>query len=398
MLSKSKKPYLIIILLITLAVSPAFALGEGNRNLLLIGVMCFTPFIIISYGSSVRINGWLALFIVSIIIFPLIHQPQSIRWSSILYTILFCLTFIAYKSMLHKNHLTPIAYLKILKYLILAYFFVLLIQQICVLFDLPVFNISRYIPNEPWKLNSLAAEPSHSARIVALLMYSYIIINELILNRTYNLNKDFKNDKWVWLAFFWTMTTMNSGTAFLFLAIIFFKFIRLKNLKQIFIFAVGAIIILNFIDSTSYERSYKTLIATLTLDQATILEADHSASIRILPFLILVKMVSLNSLDGWFGHGVDHVSTFLSDFIPGVNEGLSGGGFFQIWMEYGFISMTMYFIFSFSNTYRKGDYISILFWFLLVFLYGVNSQIVWLCIILLFTNKYFITRGRKLFC
>lgn len=375
-----------------MAVSLSFTLGEGNRNLLLIAGMSISPFIVLIYKRFDRNDFLLLLFMASIILFPFIFNPESLRWSTVIYSCMFCLTFIAYKSLLRNSNFSIINYQKVLKYLIYAYFFTLIIQQFCVLTGLPIFNISNYDPVYPWKLNTLAAEPSHSARIVALLMYSYIIINELILNRTYNLNKDFKNDKWVWLAFFWTMTTMNSGTAFLFLAIIFFKFISLKNLKQIFIFAVGVIIILNFIDSTSYERSYKTLIATLTLDQATILEADHSASIRILPFLILVKMVSLNSLDGWFGHGVDHVSTFLSDFIPGVNEGLSGGGFFQIWMEYGFISVFLFFIFSFFSSYRKGDFFSIFFWFMLVFLYGVNNQIVWLCLILLFTNKYFFKR------
>ena len=103
-------------------------------------------------------------------------------------------------------------------------------------------------------------------------------------------------------------------------------------------------------------------------------------------------MVGLSSSNDWFGHGVDHVSTFLSDYIPGVQEGISGGGFLQLWMEYGFISLVLFFIFSLFSSYRKGDFFSMFFWFMLVFLYGVNSQIVWLCLILLFTNKYFITQ------
>ena len=101
-------------------------------------------------------------------------------------------------------------------------------------------------------------------------------------------------------------------------------------------------------------------------------------------------MVGISSVNDWFGYGIDHVSTFLSDRIPGVPEGISGGGLFQLWIEYGVISFALFFIFSLINSYRKGDYSSILFWFMLVFLYGVNSQIVWLCIILLFTNKHFL--------
>jgi hypothetical protein len=101
-------------------------------------------------------------------------------------------------------------------------------------------------------------------------------------------------------------------------------------------------------------------------------------------------MVTFNSLNGWFGHGVDFTSGFLSEMIPGLPEGASGGGMFQIWIEYGFISFALFVVFSFSTTYRKRDYLSILFWVLLVFLYGINNQIVWLCIVLLFTNKHFL--------
>ncbi|MDB9783213.1 hypothetical protein OAB88_08955 [Winogradskyella sp.] len=375
-----------------MAISPAFALGEGNRNLFLIGVMGLSPILILKYFEFDKKDIWLLVFLVSIVIFPYLVHPETMRWSTVLYTMMFGFTFIAYKQLLRQKHLSITHYINVLRLLIYAYFIVLLIQQFCVLTGLTVFNVSNYDPTKPWKLNTLAGEPSHSARIVAVLMYSYITVKELITNRKYNFKFDINKDKWVWIAFIWTMFTMGSGTAFLFITIILLKFVRFKNLIPIFILAGGLIIVINYLEITAAERSYKTIIATLTLDQATILEADHSASIRILPFLILVKMVSLNSLDGWFGHGVDHVSTFLSDFIPGVNEGLSGGGFFQIWMEYGFISVFLFFIFSFFSSYRKGDFFSIFFWFMLVFLYGVNNQIVWLCLILLFTNKYFFKR------
>mgnify|MGYP006074172237 CR=1 FL=1 len=392
MLLKRTKPYLIILILMALAVSPAFALGEGNRNLLLIGAMGLMPIIILYFGRFDRINPWLGVFMLSVIIIPLIHQPQSMRWSTVLYSVMFCLTFMAYQELLHRSYFTPKHYLKLLKYLILAYFVVLVIQQFCVLTGLPVFNLSNYNPTEPWKLNALAAEPSHSARIVGLLMYCYITIKELVINRKYNFKIDIKKDKWVWIAFIWTMVTMVSGTAFLFIVIVLLKFIRFKNLIPVFILAGTIFILVNYFEITSFERTYKTVIATLTLDESTIIEADHSASVRIVPFIILGKMISLNSWDGWFGHGIDHVGTFLSDALLGVPEGISGGGMFQVWIEYGFISFVLFVVFSLFTTYRKGDYISIVFWFMLVFLYGVNSQIVWLCIILLFTNKYFFKR------
>jgi len=381
-------------IIISMAISPAFALGSDSRNLLLIGFMFLSPIIILRYFEFDKKDLWLLVFLVSIVIFSPLNHPETIRWSTVLYTLMFGFTFIAYKQLLRQNKFSLINYINILRILIYSYFIVLLIQQFCVLIGLPIFNVSNYNPEQPWKLNSLSSEPSHSARIVALLMYCYITVKESVVNRKYNFKFHFKEDKFVWIGFVWTMLTMTSGTAFLFLAVFLLKFVRFKNLLTVFISLGGIIIALNYFEFPAAERTYKTVMATLTFDKDAIIVADHSASIRIIPFLILAGMVSLNSWDGWFGHGVDHVSTFLSDYMPSVPQGITGGGFLQIWMEYGFISLAMFFIFSLFSSYRKGDFFSMFFWFMLVFLNGVNSQIVWLCLILLFTNKYFITRGR----
>jgi len=390
MLKNKKRSIFLTIIIVSMAISPAFALGEGNRNLFLIGVMSISPIIILRFFEFDTLDFLLLLFLTAIAVFPALLHPETMRWSTVLYSIMYGLTFIAYKQLLRQKHFSVLNYLKILKFLIYAYFIVLLVQQFCVLTGLPVFNLSNYDPTQPWKLNSLAAEPSHSGRIVALLMYSYIIIKEKLLNRSYNLKKEFRKDKWIWIAFIWTMITMGSGTAFLFLGIVILKFVRFKNLIPLFIVGIAAAALLTVLEVPVLERTMKTVTATLTLDEATIIAADHSASMRIVPMIILAKMIDLSSLVGWFGHGVDHVGTFLSDYLPGVPEGISGGGLFQLLTEYGFISFFLFLVFSIKTTFNKAAKMNIMFWFMLVFLYGVNNQIVWLCIILLFTNNYFL--------
>lgn len=380
---------LLMLILIALAIAPAIVLGEDDRNIFLIGVMAISPIIIVINHKFYQSTHLLLMFMLSIVFIPLLHQPDSMRWSTIMYSIMFGLTFIAYVQLLHSKKFHIENYQKILKYLIYAYFVVLLIQQFCVLTGLPIFNIHNYFPYEPWKLNSLSAEPSHSARIVALVMYCYITIKELIVNRKYNFRLDIKQDKWVWVSFLWSMLTMGSGTAFLFIIIVLSKFVRFKNLMAISIIISVIVLLIDMLGITAFERTLKVFIATLTFDVDTIMEADHSASIRIVPMIIVAQMVDLTTLNGWFGHGIDYVSTFLSSEIRGIPEGTSGGGLFQLWIEYGFLSFILFVIFSFSNSYKKGDYLSIVFWFMLVFLYGINSQIVWLTIILLFTNKFF---------
>lgn len=387
--------FFIYLIIISLAVSPAFALGKGNRNLLLIGVMSLTPIIIIVFKKIYKLDIWLFLIMGSLALAPILNHPETMRWSTVLYSWMFCLTFIAYNRLLFKNVFSIINFHNLLKYLILAYFITLLIQQFCVLTGLPIFNISNYSLPEPWKLNSLASEPSHSGRIVGLLFYCFITSKEIILQRVYSLKKDAKTDGWIWLAFLWTMVTMGSATAFLFLLIVSLKFIQKKNIVPIIVLLLIFTFIASRFEIKAIDRAIAVFEATLTLDPNNVISADHSASFRIVPTLVLITMVDVLSMDGLFGHGVDSVSNFLYLYIPGGGEEVSGGGFFLVWYEYGFIPFILLMIFSLKATLYKGQIVNIVFWFFLVFIYGINNQIIWLCMVLLYTNNIFLKKSKQ---
>ncbi|TXD47757.1 hypothetical protein [Polaribacter sp. IC073] len=389
MIAKNYPILFVVIILVSTAIAPSFALGEGNRNLLLIGVMSISPIIVIMYEKLDNDDFLLLMFMASIILFPLVFHPESMRWSTILYSCMFCLTFIAYKRLLYDSNFTVSDFQKLLKFLIFAYFFVLVIQQFCVLTGLPIFNISNYDPKTPWKLNALAAEPSHSARILPLLMYCYLVAVEIRSGQKYNLKNGIKKDKWVWGAFVWSMITMGSGAAFLFLGLFFLKIIKFRNLIPVIGFMVALLVVSSFLEIKALDRTYKTIEATLTFNDAAILKADHSAAMRIVPFMILSKMVGISSMNDWFGNGIDFTSTILSNRIPGVPKGATGGGSLQIWLEYGIISFSLFIFFSLITSIRKEKFIGFLFWCLLVLIVGVNNQIVWLFLLLFITNEYF---------
>ncbi len=380
------------LLIISFATSPAFALDSSNMNLLLIGVMLISPIILFISIRSISIEDiLLILFMLSIIFSPLINHPETMRWSTVIYSCMFIISFITYKHLLYKDIFRIENFEKLIRYLIYAYTLVLIIQQICVLLGLPIFNLSNYSPAEPWKLNSLTSEPSHSARIVGLLMYCYIVIKEIMLNRKYNLKNDLKVDKWIWFSFFWTMITMVSGTAFLFIFLVLSVFLSFRNLiilLLVFIILIGAI---TFFEITAFDRTWKVFLATLTLDTNKIIAADPSASVRIVPFIIISQLVDFTTFNDWFGYGVDYVKSIFSTYvrIGGLPEGFTGGGMFQVWLDYGLLSFLLFVYFTFSATYLKDSIVSVFFWFLLVFMYGVNSQIVWVTIVLLFTLNYF---------
>ena len=185
---------IIIILLLSLSISPAIFLGEGNRNLLLIGVMSIIPIFFLKYFKLDKIDIILLACFLLMLIGPYFTNIESYRISTILYSIMFGFLFITYKQILYHSFFTIENFIKLIKYIIYAYLIVLIIQQFCVLTGLPIFNISNYSPAEPFKLNSLSAEPSHTVRIVALLMFTYIILTEIMKDTKYSFLEELRND------------------------------------------------------------------------------------------------------------------------------------------------------------------------------------------------------------
>ncbi len=380
----------LIIILIAMATSPAFALGENNRNLLLIGFMFLSPLILLRYLEFGMKDLQLVLFVITIILCPLIFHPDTMRWSTVLFTAMFCVTFMAHGRLLYHGSFTPESYRNVLKYLIYAFTIVLLVQQLCVLNDWAIPNLSNYDSKNPWKLNSLTSEPSNSARIVGLLMYCYIVIQERIRGEKYSPLSNSFTDKWVWLCFIWTMATMMSGTAFLFLALVLVRFVRLRTLLPLCLIILAITFIVQHMEVAAINRTYKFAKAVLTLNEHTIVAADHSASFRIVPFMRFTKMLDLTTLNGWFGNGVDFVQSRYHTMFVGVKQGaIPPSGLISIAIDYGFLAFIQFVWFSISVCIDKKDIQSYFFWSFMILLISINSQLLWLTLILFQTNKHF---------
>ena len=387
MLAFLRKDNVIIIIMITLvAVSPAFALGEGNRNLLLIGAMCLSPYFFLRYPVIIpKVDVPLVLLCYMMIEFPLVFHPDTMRWSTVLYSCMFCMYFMAFVRAMMTNDYTLSDFSKLLKGIIYAYCIVLIIQQICVLFGWPIFNVSNYSPKEPWKLNSLMSEPSHSARIVPVLMYIFICCEKEIKG-TWSIKQSINEERWVWSAFLWSLLTSGSSTAFIFMFIIIAKSISAKKILASIVVIVIVLGVLYSSENRSIVRIQKIITATLSLDENKIIRADGSGSYRIVPTIRGAKAVSITDLDGWFGHGID-ADVYAIKPLPGTDSGHAGS--FYLWYNYGFLVSILFWIFSLSICLIKKDPVSILVWLLCVFMYGgLNNQIIWLTIILLYTYKH----------
>lgn len=386
-----RKDYAIInIMIILVAVSPAFALGEGNRNMLLIGVMCLSPYFFIRFPIIIpKVDIPLTILCLMMIAFPLIFHPETMRWSTVLYSCLFCLYFMAFARVLSVKEYSLLDFAQLLKGLIFAYCIVLIIQQFCVLFGLPIFNVSNYTPLEPYKLNSLMSEPSHSARIIPILMYFYILVKERINEEMYVLKERFTEDRKVWLAFLWSVLTMGSATAFIFLLIIVFKvFPSFKKANTLLVIVVGILAVSVAVNENhNFDRAFRFAKAVTTLDEKQIIRADGNGAHRIVQSFRGARFVGLNDKDDWVGHGVDADSELIpnwqSSYLPG------GAGMFFLWVNYGFLACMLWWCFSFHVTLLKHEpLISTFIWLLTIFIMGgLNNQIIWLVLAISYCYK-----------
>lgn len=383
---------LLFICITALCISPAFALGAGARNLLLITLMGISPIVLITYPVWGKIDTTFLILIITTISFPLLNHPETMRFSTALYSCMFFLFFMAINRLLHYSDTSIYNYSKILRAIIIAYFIVLLIQQFCVLTGLPIFNVSNYTTDTPWKLNSLMSEPEHSGRMMGLLMFSYLTIQDCIYSRKLTFLESWNSDKFVWIAFLWSMLTMVSAGAYLFLFLVILKFLNKRQLIPLVCIVTILIIVAASLEIKPFMRTYKLILSLFTFDIKEIYRTDQSGALRFVPSLICIERIDLSTMDGWFGSGIDYVQTFMSHVLPGIEKGYTGGGLFAYALEYGMINFLIFLLLSYKLCFDKNNkLVSILFWFLNVILVGINGQMAWSTICILYCNRILIT-------
>lgn len=393
MFSSLRNPASIVnIFIVLLSISPAFALGEGNRNLLLIGAMFFSPYFFIKYPVILpKIDFPLIAICFMLIGFPLIFHPETLRWSTLLYSCMFCMYFMAFARVLTFSQYSAEDLSQLIKWLIYAYCITLVIQQFCVLTGLPIFNLSNYNPLEPWKLNSLMSEPSHTARVLTLLMYFYICIRNYVTG-TNGLKYFFSQEKNIVFAFCYSIFTMGSSTGFLFLFFLLLKFIPKKQVMSLIIaglLLIPAILYIISINETA-KRTANFVEAIISFDEEQLIREDLSAATRIVPAIHGAKEVTVFTKDGLFGHGIDADEGLTP--LPSVD---CGAGSFSIWYNYGAICAFAFWLFTINICFLRKDIVmSCFFWSLLCFLYGgMNIQIIWFTLALFLSYKYVTTNS-----
>lgn len=235
------------------------------------------------------------------------YMQDYVRFSTLVYLGMFLITYIVFYNLLYKRHAFQLLYfIRLLRFMILAYVVCLLAQQVCVLVgirNMPFINLYNQYYLAIDKLPTWTQEPSSSARVLGALYYAYLRCCEIVEGEKLSLKRIFEPfHRWVTIGYFYTMTTMGSGTAFIVLMIQAMYFVQVKRLWYVVPVFVGLYFILPLLNIYQLDRAVNVINATLTLDAETVQEIDGSASSRITPILNTLNM-DLSSSEIWFGKG-----------------------------------------------------------------------------------------------
>ena len=282
---------------------PLEGYGISPVKVALMGLSVLIFFLKVPYFSKALIWG---LLYWSVCYFGASFQDYM-RFSAIGYLGMFVISYAVYYNLVHTGAFSLAYFIRLLRGLIVAYGVVLVLQQIAMLVGIRSFGIINLI-NQPFlsltKLPSLSIEPSHSARLLTVMMLGYLRCLEL---QNGGIRVTVKalfepEHRWVTILFLWAMLTMGSGTAFIGLGLLCLYFIRWQT--AFYIIPVLAVILFagQALEIKQLDRALRVAKATMTLDVNKIEEADGSAGVRIYPIINTLKM-DLTDKETWFGKG-----------------------------------------------------------------------------------------------
>ena len=142
--------------------------------------MSVAPLILLArcaYFSKAVLFGvlyWLSCFLSAY------HHP-GFRFSTMAYSGMFVMTFIMFYNLVHKGAFTLEYFIKLVRWMILAYAGCLVLQQCSILVGIrfmPLINLDNQFYLSIYKLPSLSHEPSSTARIMGALFYAYFKCNQ----------------------------------------------------------------------------------------------------------------------------------------------------------------------------------------------------------------------------
>lgn len=383
----------ISLILFLYATAISYLLIDETLNLLLLGGGAILIVLNLKLFFNLNLKQWALLLLPFSMLFSGVLYFSSFRWSTILYSIFYIAVYYIFVSSLDSNKYTENKYIKTIKFILLLFFIVLIIQQLQAVLGMSLTSRLFGMRVEAcgyFKYNSLTTEPSYLSTFTSFLFYSFIRMKELINGSRYKL-KNFKNDIGMWFVYFYIILTCGSSFGFVYVFVFFITFLNRKTLFYVLgLILLLIVVVLNIEDFKPIERVKATYNAAITLDIAEIKNADLSSSARIVPTLVYFDNFDLFSSKTILGNGIDYAEEFIVKY--GYDDGLDSlkVGFLPTYLlDYGLINFALVCFVLIANVFTRKWYWEALLLIITFTNTSFNTQMFWCVIMLLTVNKYF---------
>lgn len=320
---------------------------RGGFGPLKLGLMVASVFVLLAWGLQVtKAMAIGTIYLISQFTLASFYS-ETLRWSTLLFSVGLVYSYVSFYNLIYVRRVFTIDhFIRIVKWLIYAYFVVCIIQQVFLLLGvsyLPIINLVQVL-NRGIGCNSLSMEPSTFARFMLVFYYAYVKCHEYRRGEgPFSVKELFSADhRWVTICFLWMMCTMGSGTAFVCLILFSFYFVRRDNWFYIIPLMLGIyFFILPLFDAEQLNRATSVTNAFTTFDQQQVEAADGSAASRISP-LINSFNADFSKTETWFGYGIDYVRTHNLVLTQKAT----------LFDDYGFVFYLIGLVFNFACAYR----------------------------------------------
>ena len=350
-----------------------------------VGLMGFSVlifFLKVPYFSKALIWG---LLYWSVCFFGATFQDYM-RFSTIGYLGMFIISYAVYYNLLYTGAFSFAYFIRLLKGLIVAYGIVLVLQQIAILVGIrsfPPINLQNQFFLSLTKLPSLSLEPSHSARLLTVMMLGYLRCVELQNGGVrVTVRMLFEQEhRWVTILFLWAMLTMGSGTAFIGLGLLCLYFIRWQTAVYMIPLLVGLIYMGQMLEVKQLERAWRVTQATLTGDVEEIQAEDGSAASRIIPIVNTLR-IDLTQKESWFGKGTSSYEQAATGWMRTTDK-------IAIVEQYGLLALIVSLTLMYTCTIRRFLSLETLAFLILFGMSLGNIYYVWGAMMIFTAVRYF---------
>ena len=286
---------------------------EGTTiSMFKVAIMATMPLVLLLHFRISKATGIIFIYYMYILYTSYILHYNTFRSSTILYLLLFLITYATFYNLIWIDEVLNIdTFIQFIRKLIFVCVGIHVIQQlfqIAGIREFPLINLAYSISHRGSLSGySIFIEPSIFSRCLGVFYYTYLKCNEFKQGYSVNIQQIFKSEhRLVTIAFGWSMFTMGSGTAFICLGILSLYFMKgVYFFLTIPIFA-SVFYILSYFEVQQFERATSVAEATVSMETEEVREVDGSASVRIAPLLNTIKELDFSEAETWFGHGVDY--------------------------------------------------------------------------------------------